>query len=61
MKSWEFVEFSTDVIINLTSAETQNGQCPTAEGAISTYEHSGAFSGSGKQQEATSKHAWEAK
>lgn len=46
---------------NLTSAETQNGQCPTAEGAMSTYEHSGAFSGSGKQQEATSKHAWEAK
>lgn len=49
------------MIINLTSAETQNGQCPTAEGAMSTYEHSGAFSGSGKQQEATSKHAWEAK
>lgn len=41
----------------LPQRQHTNGQCPTAEGAMSTYQHSGAFSGSGKQQEATSKHA----
>lgn len=54
-------ENSTDMMLNLTSGAMQKGQCPTAEGAMSTYEQSGAFSGSGKQQEATSKHAREAK
>lgn len=46
---------------NLTSAEMQNWQCPTEEGAMSTNEHSGAYSGSAKLHEATSMHAWEAK